>query len=120
MAIKKVSKEKRLGDRRNTERRLRRRRLKKDPPSENRRKPATRRAEDRRGGVRRQGDTYLAKIQEFKAGGKYRTCCLPWKKKSRTVPKPSTVLNRPPTKTRPIPQIRPQNQKIINQSRQDR
>lgn len=70
MAIKKVPKEKRLGDRRNTERRLRRRRLKKDSPSENRRKPATRRAEDRRGGVRRQGDTYLAKIQEFKTGGK--------------------------------------------------
>lgn len=62
---KKTPKEKRRGDRRKTERRSRRRRLKKEPAKKNRRAPAVRRAADRRSGVRRQSDTYLAKIKEF-------------------------------------------------------
>ncbi len=65
MATKRKSKEKRLGDRRTTDRRAHRRRLAKSPVRRNARS-ASRRRTDRRGGVRRQGDTYLAKIEEFK------------------------------------------------------
>lgn len=65
---KKGKKDKRLGDRRQTDRRGRRRRLaKKASGTGNRRAPKDRRRVDRRQGVRRQGDTYLAKVQEFEA-----------------------------------------------------
>jgi hypothetical protein len=62
---KKTSEEKRLGERRGTERRSHRRRLKKQPAKKNLRAPTVRRAADRRSGVRRQEDTFLAKIKEF-------------------------------------------------------
>lgn len=65
---KKGKKDKRLGDRRQTDRRGRRRRLKKKAPGTgNRRAPKGRRRVDRRQGIRRQGDTYLAKVQEFES-----------------------------------------------------
>lgn len=67
MVKKKKTQEKRLGDRREVERRLKRRRLKKEPAKKNRRAPVARRALDRRGTVRRSGDTYLVKVKEFKA-----------------------------------------------------
>jgi hypothetical protein len=67
MVKKKKPKEKRLGDRRQLERRLVRRRFKKEPAKKNRRAPKTRRTLNRRGNVRRHGDTYLAKVKEFKA-----------------------------------------------------
>ncbi len=67
MAKKKTSKEKRRGDRRTVDRRSGRRRLKKEPPQKNHRGSAARRQGNRRGAVRRESDTYLAKIKEFKA-----------------------------------------------------
>lgn len=67
MVKKKKPKIKRLGDRRKVERRLRRRRLKKEPAKKNRRAPAARRALNRRASVRREGDTYVVKVKEFKA-----------------------------------------------------
>ncbi len=70
MAKEKSIKEKRLGDRRQTEQRRRRRRLKKAVAPKERRAPSARRSEDRRQGIRRQGDTYLAKIEGFKGNRK--------------------------------------------------
>lgn len=65
---KKNRTDKRLGDRRQIDRRGRRRRLAKKAPAAGKRRAVTdRRRVDRRQGVRRQGDTYLAKIQEFEA-----------------------------------------------------
>jgi hypothetical protein len=66
MVKKKKSTETRRGDRRKVDRRLRRRRLKKEPAKKNRRVPVARRTANRRSGVRRTGDTYQAKMKEFK------------------------------------------------------